>query len=86
MERVAQHKRIVGLDIHQAQITAGALIEEADDRTRMEQRQFGGFKRGRRERASWVSLLHPDEEIFDALHGDLTASHQCVVDELMHPT
>ena len=42
MERVALYKRVIGLDIHQAQITACALIEEADGTTRMEQRQFGG--------------------------------------------
>ena len=45
MERVALYKRVIGLDIHQAQITACALIEEADGTTRMEQRQFGGKAR-----------------------------------------
>ena len=43
MERVALYKRVVGLDIHQAQITACALIGEPDGSTRIEQRQFGGF-------------------------------------------
>lgn len=59
MELVALYKRVIGLDIHQAQITACALIEEADGTTRMEQRQFGGFKRDRRELADWVVSLHP---------------------------
>ena len=40
MELVALYKRVVGLDIHQAQITACALIEEPDGSTRIEQRQF----------------------------------------------
>jgi len=63
MERVARYKRVMGLDIHQAQITACAWIEEADDRTRIEQRQLGGFKRDRRELAAWVAGLRPDEVV-----------------------
>ena len=45
MELVALYKRVIGLDVHQAQITACALIEEADATMRIEQRQFGAFKR-----------------------------------------
>ena len=45
MELMALYKRVIGLDIHQAQITACALIEEPDGSSRIEQRQFGGFKR-----------------------------------------
>ena len=48
MELVPIHKRVIGLDIHQAQITACAITEEADGETRIEQRQFGAFKRDRR--------------------------------------
>ena len=60
MELVALYKRVIGLDVHQAQITACALIEEADGATRIEQRQFGGFKRDRRALASWAAALAPD--------------------------
>ena len=35
MELSALHKRVIGLDVHQAQITACALIEEADGTTRI---------------------------------------------------
>ena len=66
MELVALYKRVIGLDIHQAQITACALIEEADGTTRMEQRQFGGFKRDRRELADWVVSLHPNEVVMES--------------------
>lgn len=66
MELVALYKRVIGLDIHQAQITACALIEEADGSTRIEQRQFGGFKRDRRELANWVASLHPDEVVMES--------------------
>lgn len=45
MELMALYKRVIGLDVHQAQITACALIEEADGTIRVEQRQFGAFKR-----------------------------------------
>lgn len=34
MELVALYKRVIGLDIHQAQITACALIEETDGEDR----------------------------------------------------
>ncbi|WP_300088657.1 IS110 family transposase [uncultured Nitrosomonas sp.] len=66
MELVALYKRVIGLDIHQAQITACALIEEADGSTHIEQRQFGGFKRDRRELADWVASLHPDEVVMES--------------------
>ena len=66
MELVALYKRVIGLDIHQAQITACALIEEADGSTRIEQRQFGGFKRDRRKLADWVASLRPDEVVMES--------------------
>lgn len=66
MELVALYKRVIGLDIHQAQITACALIEEPDGLTRIEQRQFGGFKRDRRELADWVASLRPDEVVMES--------------------
>ena len=66
MELVALYKRVIGLDIHQAQITACALIEEFDGTPRIEQRQFGGFKRDRRELADWVASLRPDEVVMES--------------------
>lgn len=66
MELIALYKCVVGLDVHQAQITACALIEEADGSTRIEQRQFGAFKRDRRELARWVAGLHPDEVVMES--------------------
>ena len=61
MELPAFYKRVIGLDVHQAQITACALIEEADGTTRIEQRQFGAFKKDRRALAEWAVALRPDE-------------------------
>jgi transposase len=66
MELVALYKRVVGLDIHQAQITACALIEEPDGNVRIEQRQFGTFKKDRRELAQWVASLRPDEVVMES--------------------
>lgn len=66
MELVALYKRVIGLDIHQAQITACALIEEPDGNVRIEQRQFGTFKKDRRELAQWVASLRPDEVVMES--------------------
>lgn len=66
MELVAILKRVIGLDVHQAQITACAIIEEADGTTRVEQRQFGAFKRDRRELAEWCASFSPDEVVMES--------------------
>jgi len=66
MELVPIHKRVIGLDIHQAQITACAIFEEADGGTRIEQRQFGAFKKNRRALAAWASALDPDEVVMES--------------------
>lgn len=66
MELTALHKRVIGLDVHQAQITACALIEEADGTMRIEQRQFGAFKRDRRALAEWARSLSPDSVVLES--------------------
>ena len=66
MKLVPIHKRVIGLDVHQAQITACAIIEEGSGETRIEQRQFGGFKRDRRELAAWAATLRPDEVVLES--------------------
>jgi transposase len=66
MELTALHKRVIGLDVHQAQITACALIEQADGTTRIEQRQFGAFKRDRRALAEWAAALQPDAVVMES--------------------
>ena len=66
MELVALYKRVIGLDVHQGQITACALIEEDDGTTRIELRQFGTFKKDRRALADWVGRLQPDEVVMES--------------------
>lgn len=66
MELAALHKRVIGLDVHQAQITACAIIEESDGTMRIEQRQFGAFKRDRRALAAWAASLAPDKVVMES--------------------
>ena len=66
MELVGLYKCVVGLDIHQSKITACALIEAPDGTICMEQRQFGGFKRDRRDLAEWVASLRPDLVVMES--------------------
>lgn len=66
MELAALYKRVIGLDVHQAQITACALIEECNGLIRVEQRQFGTFKKDRRALAQWVVQLQPDEVVMES--------------------
>ena len=66
MELTTLYQRVIGLDVHQAQITACAIIQEADGTTRTEQRQFGAFKRDRRELAEWAASLKPDQVVMES--------------------
>ena len=68
MELVPIHKRVIGLDIHQAQIMACAILEEADGETRIEQHQLGlgAFKKDRRALAAWAAALNPDEVVLES--------------------
>lgn len=66
MELTALHKCVIGLDVHQAQITACAIVEEADGGIRIEQRQFGAFKRDRRALAEWAAALCPDQVVMES--------------------
>jgi transposase len=57
MELVPIHKLVIGLDVHQAQITACAILEEAE---------FGAFKKDRRALAAWAAALNPDEVVMES--------------------
>ena len=60
MELISLYKQVIGLDVHQAQITASALIEGPDGQTLIERRTFGAFKRDRRALADWCASHKPD--------------------------
>ena len=66
MELSALYKCVIGLDVHQVQITACALIQQPDGSMHIEQRQFGGFARDRRELADWAACLRPDEVVMES--------------------
>lgn len=48
MDIVPIFKMVIDLDVHQAQFTDGAIIEQSDGSLTQERREFGGFKRDRK--------------------------------------
>lgn len=66
MELTTIYKRVIGLDVHQAKISACALIQQADGTTTIEQREFGAFKRDRRELAQWARSLAPEVVVMES--------------------
>lgn len=66
MELTTLHKRVIGLDIHQAQITACAILEDESGERQVEQRQFGTFKRDRRALAEWAARLRAELVVMES--------------------
>lgn len=60
------HKRVVALDVHQAKITACAIIEHDDGRLEEIKREFGAFKRDRRALAQWVLEIGPERVVMES--------------------
>ena len=54
------YKRVVGLDVHQAKITACAISEDEAGNVSVELAEFGGFKRDRQAMAEWISSRDPE--------------------------
>ena len=48
MELKPMYQRVIGLDVHQAKISACALAQQPDGTVTIEQREFGAFKRDRK--------------------------------------
>ena len=66
MELTTLHKRVIGLDVHQAQISACAIVEDESGESRIEQRQFGTFKRDRRALAEWAVQLRAELVVMES--------------------
>ena len=66
MELSPIYKRVIGLDVHQAQITACAIMEQADGTVVIDERQFGGFKRDRKALAQWVCSIAPELVVMES--------------------
>ena len=54
MELKPMYQRVIGLDVHQAKISACALAQQPDGTVSIEQREFGAFKRDRKALAQWA--------------------------------
>jgi transposase len=66
MELQPLFQRVIGLDIHQAQVTACAMLTGADGSVTIERRQFGAFQRDRRELAQWCASHQPDVVVMES--------------------
>ena len=66
MELTPIYKRVIGLDIHQAKISACAVAEQVDGTLTVESREFGGFKRERRALAQWCKAFGPEVVVMES--------------------
>jgi len=69
MELGPIYKRVIGLDVHPAQISACAIIEQPDGGVLLERREFGGFKRDRKALAQWARSIEPDVVVMESTAG-----------------
>jgi transposase len=66
MELTPLYRCVAALDVHQAKLTVCVLREEADGELKVELREFGGFKRERREMACWVASFAPESVVMES--------------------
>jgi transposase len=60
------HKRVIGLDVHQAKITACAVVEHDEGRVEVTKQDFGAFKRDRRALAQWALAIRPEVVVMES--------------------
>lgn len=66
MDLTPMHKRVIALDVHQAKITACAVVEHEDGRVEVTKRDFGAFKRDRRALAQWSLEIGPEVVVMES--------------------
>ncbi len=66
MELKPIYRRVIGLDIHQAKISACAVSEQSDGSVIVEMQEFGGFKRDRRALAQWAKSFAPEIVVMES--------------------
>ena len=66
MELKPMYQRVIGLDVHQAKISACALAQQPDGTVSIEQREFGAFKRDRKALAQWAREFGPDVVVMES--------------------
>jgi hypothetical protein len=69
MELTPIYKRVIALDVHQAKITACAIVEHDDGRQEMTKLDFGAFKRDRRALAQWALQIRPEVVVMESTRG-----------------
>ncbi len=66
MDLTPMYKRVIALDVHQAKITACAVIEHDDGQLEVIERDFGAFKRDRRALAQWSLQVRPEVVVMES--------------------
>ena len=66
MELIPIYKRVIALDVHQAKITACAIVEHDDGRQEVSKCEFGAFKRDRRALAQWALQIQPEVVVMES--------------------
>jgi transposase len=66
MELTPIYKRVIALDVHQAKITACAIVEHEDGHQEMTKLDFGAFKRDRRALAQWALQIRPEVVVMES--------------------
>jgi transposase len=66
MELKPIYRRVIGLDVHQAKISACAVMEQSDGVVLVEMREFGGFKRDRQALAQWAKSFAPEVVVMES--------------------
>jgi transposase len=56
----------IGLDVHQSQITACAIIGKSDGTTEVVHKRFGAYQRDRRALSEWASSLKPEIVVMES--------------------
>src|SRR5262245_46480924 len=65
MELIPLHKRVIALDVHQALITACAIVAD-EDGVRVERRSFETFKHGLRALTDWCLGIKPEVVVMES--------------------
>ena len=66
MELQSLFYRVIGLDVHQAQVTACAILTDPDGNVTIERRQFGAFQKDRKALALWCASHRPDTVVMES--------------------
>jgi transposase len=66
MELSAVYRCVAALDVHQAKLTVCVLSENDQGEVVTQIREFGGFKRDRREMAAWVASFQPELVVMES--------------------